>query len=259
VETYQTEEEQVEALKKWWQENSRSTILAIVVALGAGFGWQGWQEHQLEQAETASLDYEAMLEAVSTASAPGATQDQKTTARHLATGLKSDFASSTYAQFAGLHLARMEVEENNLAAAEEELRWVLAQSPAPEIQLVAQLRLARIEAAQGDTEAALKLVSVEDTGAFAASYAEAEGDFQLAMGDTMAARAAYERALALQLGQSGSNGALQMKLKQLTPVPARELNPSAMTVEAVNIVESAEDAAESSIEPVADPAAEGDQ
>ena len=37
MEQYRTEEEQVEALKKWWEENGRSTIVAVIVALGLGF------------------------------------------------------------------------------------------------------------------------------------------------------------------------------------------------------------------------------
>ena len=41
MEQYRTEEEQVEALKKWWEENGRSTVVAVIVALGLGFGWQG--------------------------------------------------------------------------------------------------------------------------------------------------------------------------------------------------------------------------
>ena len=35
MEAYRTEEEQVEALQRWWDENGRSTILAVVVALAA--------------------------------------------------------------------------------------------------------------------------------------------------------------------------------------------------------------------------------
>lgn len=244
VETYQTEEEQVEALKKWWQENSRSTVLAIAVALGAGFGWQEWQGYRVDQAEAASTAYEEMLQAVSVGTADGASQEQQATARHLATVLKTDFSASTYAQFAALHLARLNVSADLLADAEEELRWVLAQSPAPEIQLVTQLRLARVVAARGDTATALKLVTVDDAGAFAASYAEAEGDFLLAADDPAAARIAYERAQILQAGAAAASGPLQLKLDSLTPVPARELETTST---------------EPPVETIATPALEGEQ
>ena len=37
MESYGTEEEQVEALRRWWNENGRSTIAIIVLALAGGF------------------------------------------------------------------------------------------------------------------------------------------------------------------------------------------------------------------------------
>ena len=43
MESYRTEEEQVEALRRWWNENGRSTLFVIVVVLAGTFGWQGWQ------------------------------------------------------------------------------------------------------------------------------------------------------------------------------------------------------------------------
>ncbi len=54
MDAYRTEEEQVEALKAWWDENGRSIVVAIVIALAAGFGWQGWKSQQEGQAEAAS-------------------------------------------------------------------------------------------------------------------------------------------------------------------------------------------------------------
>ena len=33
MEQYRTEEEQVEALRKWWDENGRSTVIAVIIAL----------------------------------------------------------------------------------------------------------------------------------------------------------------------------------------------------------------------------------
>lgn len=264
METYQTEEEQLEALKKWWRENSRSTFLAVALALGAGFGWQGWQDHRKEQAESASAVYEEMLQAAGAAAGEGATDEQKATARHLATSLKADYPGSSYAVFAALHLAKLAVEEDKLAEAEEELRWVLTQGTAPEIELVAQLRLARVQAAQGELDAALKMVSIDDAGAYAASYAEAEGDIQLALGNEASARTAYERAVALQAGDASVGAIVQVKLKALTPVPAREITVVAEEVlvdEQGDIVEEAVLVEESSVEAgaVQDPGVEVEQ
>jgi len=40
-----TEEELIEALKIWWQENSFKVIAAIVLVVGGYFAWQSWQQN----------------------------------------------------------------------------------------------------------------------------------------------------------------------------------------------------------------------
>ena len=57
-----TEEEQIEALKRWWEENGKQTILGIALIVGGYFGWQAWTDHSEEQASAASLTYQEMLD-----------------------------------------------------------------------------------------------------------------------------------------------------------------------------------------------------
>jgi predicted negative regulator of RcsB-dependent stress response len=224
VEAYRTEEEQVEALRKWWQENSKSTIAAIVLALAGSFGWQAWQKNRTAQMEMASSVYQDMLEAVNTLTAAPAGPEQTATVRHLAETLKTDYSGSTYAQFAALHLARIAVTDEDLEAAERELRWVLTAGPEPEIQQLTRLRLARVVAARGDTDAALAMLDADASGSYAAAYAEVEGDVYMQLGQPDQARGAYERASLLVVGEGGSvSQSLQLKLEALNPVPAREL------------------------------------
>jgi predicted negative regulator of RcsB-dependent stress response len=220
VDSYRTEEEQVEALKRWWQENGRSTIAAVVLALAAGFGWQGWQEHRKQEAENASVAYEEMLNAMRESAAQADLGRLKT----LAQRVKSDYGSTAYAQFAGMHLARLAVSEGDLATAEQELRWVLTQNPDPELRLLAELRLARVRTAQGEPRAALDILTAESAGAYEPAYAEAEGDAWLELGETGKAIAAYEKAVSLAAaGNIGASEGLRLKLQALTPVPPREL------------------------------------
>ena len=223
MEGYRTEEEQVEALKRWWAENGRSTVAAIALAIAAGFGWQAWQENRQQVAAEASSRYDTMIEAVRQAGETGNDDEL----RGVAEGIKADFPDSTYAQFAALHLARLDVAASDLENAEAELRWVLTRNPEPEIRLVAELRLARVIAAQGRTQEALDIVQGVEAGAYGPAYAEAEGDFQRKLGDPQAALAAYERARVLAAAsRSGPSDTLQLKLNALSPVPARELAPS---------------------------------
>lgn len=219
MENYRTEEEQVEALRKWWDENGRSTLLAIVLAVGAGFGWQAWQQQQETLAETASLRYEELLEAVQS----GADEDQLATIRHLAGGLKEDYSGSTYAGFAALHLARLAVMEDDLVTAESELRWVLTAKPSDEVRLLAQLRLARVIAAQGNLQAALDILNAGDAGSYEPAYEEARGDIYLQLGQRDKAVESYQAASTLAAASGGGAGnSLQLKLQSLTPVAPRQ-------------------------------------
>ena len=63
MEAYRTEEEQLEQLRRWWNDNGRATVVAIIVALAIGFGWQGWKQHSQSQREGASDLYQRMLQA----------------------------------------------------------------------------------------------------------------------------------------------------------------------------------------------------
>ena len=75
--TYQTEEEQVEAIKKWWKENGKSVIGGIVLGFAIIGGWKGWQGYQQNQGEAASQVYDAMRQAAHSAKFDKALEDGK--------------------------------------------------------------------------------------------------------------------------------------------------------------------------------------
>jgi predicted negative regulator of RcsB-dependent stress response len=226
VESYRTEDEQVEELRKWWQENGKSTLAAIALALAAGFGWQGWQDHRQTQAEAASVIYEELLQAVSSDPSQEPDAARLASGRHLAEQLKAEYGNSAYAGFAALHLARLAVEEGQLEDAERELQWVLDSVPAEEVANIANLRLARVVAARGDTERAMAILDAADE-ANSATVAETRGDIYLQQGKRELAREEYGRAAAAAaMGGTRGGGALDIKLQALTPVSAREFeNP----------------------------------
>ena len=71
---------------------------------------------------------------------------------------------------------------------------MLASSSDPELALVARLRLARVQLAQGNADQALKTLDAVKPGAFAARYAQVRGDVLLAKGDRDGALKAYREA-----------------------------------------------------------------
>jgi predicted negative regulator of RcsB-dependent stress response len=62
VAIYDTEEEQVEQLKKWWDANSSSVIAGVAAAILVVVGWNFWQGQQLEQRTQASKLYQQLLD-----------------------------------------------------------------------------------------------------------------------------------------------------------------------------------------------------
>lgn len=224
MDAYRTEEEQVEALKRWWDENGKSTLAAIVIAISAGFGWQTWQGQQAGERAAASDAYQTLLISLTSAQETGNNEP----ARLQAQRLKDDFSGSTYASFAALHLARLAVEEGDLDTAEMELRWVLAESGSgSDIARITGLRLARVLAAQGRTDEALAILEDGGEGSYRTAYAVARGDVLLLQQREAEAREAYAEArlLAQEAGLQAQLASLDQKLELLNPVTVHSVEP----------------------------------
>ncbi|WP_428034401.1 YfgM family protein [Amphritea sp.] len=208
-----TEEEQVEALKNWWKENGKSLVLTIALALAVVFGWKAWQNNQRVTAENAAAMYQNLVQAVSLASAPQATDAQRATAAHLAKTLKAEYGDTAYARFGALFSARLFVDAGDYPAALSELDWVLAQSDDSVMQAVASMRKARVMAAMGDLDKAVALLEGLKEPSFSVSVAELKGDLYLQMGEVDKARAAYQAAIAD--APQGGRPLLSLKLESL--------------------------------------------
>jgi len=219
-----TDEEQLEALKRWWKDNGSSTVATVVIAVVGYFGWQYWETSQQAQAEAASAIYQQMIEASQVQPGQVISEESAATAGHLAGELKSNHASSLYAQQGALMLAKLAVENKDLDQAAAEIKWVLAQNPDEALALLAHLRLAKIFYGQEQYDAALGELTMQNTGAFTAAFEDLKGDILLAQGDRQGARAAYQLALISLLPAEGARRALlEMKLndvKVAAPVPA---------------------------------------
>ncbi|MFA7552998.1 MAG: tetratricopeptide repeat protein [Spongiibacteraceae bacterium] len=239
AEDYQTEDEQVEALKTWWRENGKSTVATVVIAIVAVFGWQGWQKQQEQELSAASAIYQNLMVA-STGNNGIVTDAQAATARHLADTLKNDFSSTTYARFAAFYKAKFAVDANDLPAAEQELRWVLDNGSTPELILQARLRLARVLAAQQKFTEALAQLE-DDAGGMPDQFAEVRGDIYLASGDKAKALEAYQKALMLAqaLPQSAGNPLLNLKIQQLNSNQMAVINATE-TGKAIKTIDSAD-------------------
>jgi len=119
------EEENIEAIKKWWHENWKQLALLVVIVFPSYVGWQLWQNSQATEAETASDLYEEVLSlAISEPGVP-VTEQESLRILDLFELLKTDYPSSVYALYGALFAAQQSVTANDLGAAEESLQWML--------------------------------------------------------------------------------------------------------------------------------------
>ena len=62
MEQYETEEQQVEAIKRFWKENGLALVIGALLGLGGLLGWRYYNDSQIEAKEQASFAYEKASE-----------------------------------------------------------------------------------------------------------------------------------------------------------------------------------------------------
>lgn len=203
-----SDDEQLEALKRWWDENGRAIVAGVVIAIVGVVGWTQWQAYQERQAQAASVEYAMFLQELNQ-------PDGEEAARARAALLVDDYQRTPYASLALLWLAQFETEQGDYAAAEEGLRWVAENGDSESMRHIARLRLGRLLLAQSEYDAALAALAGENSGAFHSQYAELRGDVALARGAVEQAVTEYREALAAAKPDSPRNEIIRLKLADL--------------------------------------------
>ena len=203
---YDTEEEQVEALKRWWKENSTSTIVGLVMGIVFILGWNYWQDHKKVQAAQASATYAQLLKALD--------DDKKDSVEKLAERMQEQFKGSEYAAYSGLLEAKLKAQQGDLAAAKQILKTVAAESN-KHLSNIAKIRLVRLMLATGEYEQGLQVINevdAKEAASYSANYDELVGDLYVALDRLDEARTSYQNAL--RNGQPSP--LLQFKIDDLT-------------------------------------------
>lgn len=202
VELYDTEEQQVEAIKDWWKENGKAVIIGAVVGLGGLFGWRYYQDTVIQASETASQSYTTAMNTL---------QEKGVDAQSDVQAFIESNEVKEYSVLAALQLAKAQVEAKDFAAALEQLKWAQSNTKDAALSPLISYRIARIETEMGNFDAAnTELGKVTDT-AWAGRIAELRGDIALRQGDKDAAYAAYTEAQQA----ADASPTLQMKLDDL--------------------------------------------
>ena len=214
--SYESDEEQIEALKRWWKENGGSLLTGTVIVLVVLFGSRQWEGAQLAKAEEASDLYENLIPLVADFQTNGLDDSGIATLEVFYNQLRNDHTDTIYTRYGAMLMASVYVAQENYDQASAELNWILdnpelgfLQKAEEELFLSARLRLARVMLAQGQAQQALDLIIAVEPLELGASYAEVQGDAYLQLGQIEQARSAYERAIAA--GQ-GNNNFIELKL-----------------------------------------------
>nr|WP_267956675.1 tetratricopeptide repeat protein [Halomonas sp. MCCC 1A17488] len=202
-----TEEEQLEAIKRWWKENGTSLIAGVAIAIAGVLGWNAWQNYQDSQAQAASMRYQELVNLADSGEA-----DQ---ARSLVEEITDNHGRTLYADLARLIDASLAVESGDLGEARGILEAVIESSGRAYVQGLARLRLARLQVADGDAEAALDTLARDVPAALAAQQADVRGDALRALGRDDEARQAWQEALAVAEQRNQPIYGVQLKLDDL--------------------------------------------
>ena len=218
-----TDDEQVEALKKWWKENGVAIIVGIVIGLGAIIGFWKWSEYTETRALAASALYDEFITAVTDGKLDSSNSSYES--------LKKDYEGTSYAAFAALRMAAVDYGKDSVDKAVEHLRWATEHPGHDSVQHIARVRLAKLLVSIDALDDAEKLLKDINEPAFDAQYAAIRGDIHIKRGNIEQARSAYELALAASSFSGKQREFVQMKLDDLGgSVTKTEISETTATV-----------------------------
>ncbi len=207
MDVYQTEEQQVEAIKGFWKENGTAVIAGLVLGFAGFIGFNYYQDAQLASEVATSDAYQTIIE--------NSVKDGTTFAE---SGDKfiAENKESSYASLTALALAKAASTHKDWSQVAKHLTVAIENSTDQGIKAIASVRLARVQIQLEQYNEALATLAVTLPESFKASIEETKGDAYLKQDKIELARNAYQAAIDVE-GQA-NNGTLQMKLNDLVQV-----------------------------------------
>ncbi|REH38824.1 putative negative regulator of RcsB-dependent stress response [Paraperlucidibaca baekdonensis] len=214
------EDEVVENLKLWWKKNGTALMLLVAVGLFSFAGWRYWQTSQAEAATQAQNLQQAMQIAAQRLNTDPNDKDTVAEVTRLGEQLIADYSGTPYAQDAAMLLAKVAVNSNDLAKAISLLQGVVADSSDDVEVALAQTRLARVQAANADYDAALSTLAAVRDASLAPLVSEIKGDIFMLQAMPAEAKAAYQAADAALAARNEVRPLLELKLADVGLEPA---------------------------------------
>jgi len=201
------EQEQIEDLKAWWAQYGTYVATAVITVAVIVIGMQAWRWYQANQAEKASVLYQAVSQAMHA--------NDLAKAKDPATQLVTQYGGTAYAPRGAILYAKLLYDAGDKAAAKTPLQWAIDHSSEDELKAVSRYRLAQVLLDEKAYDDALRTLDAKTDDAFVALYADLKGDILAAAGKNADARAAYQTAFTKLDQKSPYRPYLQAKLDSL--------------------------------------------
>ena len=180
------EQEQLDQLKHFWKQYGNPITWVLIAVLSLVAAWNGYQYWQRSQ----SIQAAAMFDEFERVALGG---DLQKTERAFS-DMKERFASTMYAQQAGLQVAKSAYAAGNIELAKRALTWISDKSDDKGYASIARLRLATLLMETKAYDEALALLNRDVADEFSALAADRRGDVFSAQGKKSEARAEYQKA-----------------------------------------------------------------
>ncbi len=218
MDEFLSEKEQLEQIRDWWKEYGWYLIGGAALGAVLLFGWTRFQSYEQQRAEMAAALYDELTAAVADRADLRATE--------LLAELRAEYASSPYADQAALLIASLRLDQQQVDAAIDELRFVLEGTDDAELALIVRLRLARLLLHVQRYDEVLALLEGLRPSRFSGRFSELRGDVYLAQGDVERARTAYLEAYNSEYIEIIDRNMLQMKIDDLPVASVAEAPPA---------------------------------
>jgi predicted negative regulator of RcsB-dependent stress response len=207
---YETEEQQVQAIKQFWKDNGIAIIAGAVIGLGGLLGWNWYNESVVSSKENASIAFQDSVEKFVES------EDVGELNRFL-----EDNSTTGYAPLAAMIIAQEAVLDEKFEEAKQALEKAISGDPV--IADVARLRLANLHLQLQENDQAITVLEGVKSVSFSDQVGELKGDALSAKGDFDGARVAYQAALDDAVG----NQNLKMKLDNIAFAKTQSMQAAA--------------------------------
>ncbi len=201
------EQEQMAAMKAWWNKFGNLITWTLTILLVAYSGWSYWNHYQGNQSAQASLLYEELQKA--------STAKDSAKVQRAAADLEAKFGKTAYAQMGALAAAKTAFDASDLKAAKAQLQWVIDHGIDEEYKAIAKIRMAGVLLDEKAYDDGLKLLAGEFSPEFAGTVADRKGDILVAQNKIADARIAYQMALEKLDKKNPGRQLIQLKLEAI--------------------------------------------